>query len=528
MRKTLVATVLAVLCPMTGAADSPDQWAETEGWFTLHHDVMRSGRTHYSPAGPFKHVWHRKFFEGMLSAELEPIVAEGKVFLGDWGGKFYALDAFTGKEAWTRQAVGGVRHAACYDPSNGTILYATIGDRTGGAVVSRKAATGELAWEFRPHTRGGFATSPALYDRKVYIGGRDKVLYCLDARTGKKLWTHRAAGIYLQTCAARDGRVVVAAEDMIPRCFDARTGDVFWEGPKMRGDTVRFYYPVFWKDTVIFRTAAPDNEINRYQSIVQAGAGEDGKKLAEVHEKYEWSKEYFDWNSRKYKLYTPEKYAAEQKYVMKAITEGRLQKTFYMLSVSDGKERMITSVGYSGSENGYSTPTPPCVDAAGNLYVLYKTFYTQYEYPIRAFDCIGTLDYETGIPKMLPRTPPGHRSLFPITADEANMFTWGGGADGRLYNTHDHNFAYWEAATRRVLVGFAPKTRAETWGGILLTGQRKDLMRNVPHFHLESPGAHLAINNEWNGTSCGSVAIYEDHVWWTTGSMIVCLEGASK
>lgn len=502
-----------------------DAWSPTEGWFTLHHDVARSGRTNYSPGAPFQYAWHRRFFEGMLSPENEPIVAEGLVFVGDWGGKFYALEAFSGREVWTASAPGGVRHSACY--GDGKIYFATIGDRTGGSVLCLKASTGEKLWEFKPGTRGGFVTSPALYKGKIFLGGRDKVLYCLDAATGAKVWTFTAGGIYQQTCAAKDGRVCVSAEDMIPRCFDAASGKVLWEGAKMQSDSCRFYYPVFWRDTVIFRVCGADSEINRAQDIIEK-ATEDGRLARETRDKYKWSKPHWDFINSKYQRFTPERFKQEQEFMREQIAAGNALKSFYMLNVSDGKERLVTSVCFAGSENGYSTPTPGPIDASENFYVLFKTLYTQYEYPIRAYDCIGTLDYQTGLPAMLPKATPSVGSALPITGDEVNNFTIAG---DKLFDTHDHVLAYSDMKTKTVVPAFSSH-QTESWGGVLLCYGNAGIYSNPkvdshPLLKLESPTSHLTINNEWNGASRGAVAIYKDHVWWITGSLLVCLKGVA-
>jgi outer membrane protein assembly factor BamB len=519
-----IGVLLPFLSPQSKSAES-DAWAPTEGWFTLHHDVQRSGRTKDSPGAPFQPVWHRTFFEGMISPETEPIVAEGLVFFGDWGGTFHALDAYSGKDAWTAKAPGGVRNAAAYD--NGRIYFATLGDRAGGSVVCLKAKTGELLWEFKPGTRGGFATSPALYKGRVYLGGRDRTLYCLDAVTGAKAWTYTAGAPYLQSCALRGDAVYVAAEDMIPRCFDALGGKLLWEGAKMQSDSCRFYYPVFWRDTVIFRTCAPDSEINVCQDIIEK-ATEDGKLSREMREKYRWNKDHHAFIESKWKRYTPEKYAQEQETMREQIKAKVAMQTIYVLNVADGKEKMLTSVCYAGSENGYSTPTPGPVDFDGNFYVLYKTLYSQYEYPIRSFDCIGTLDYESGIPVMLPKETPGHGSALPITADEVNNFVVAG---DKLIDTHDHVLSYYDLKTKKVVAGFSSH-QTESWGGMMLcfldsSGPLNPEVKSHPLLKLETPTTHLTINNEWNGTSRGSVAIYKDHVWWITGSMVVCLKGTS-
>jgi hypothetical protein len=319
--------------------------------------------------------------------------------------------------------------------------------------------------------------------------------------------------------------MIVAAEDMVPRCFDAATGREVWASQKMLGDSVRFYYPVFWRDTVVFRTCGPDDEISRAQELVVRSAGEDGERHARIFKENAWEAPYWNWVRERYKLFTRDKHLAEQHKVREGIENGEALKTFYCLRVADGQEHVKTSITYSGSENGYSVPTPPCVDGDGNLYVLFKTLWTQFQYPIRSFDCLGTLDYETGIPWPLEKAEPGHRSILPITADEANMFTFGG---NRLYDTHDHTFAYWDRDTK-TFGAFAPKSRTETWGGILLTTQQQKMPANDIRFAPQyGPHATLLISTEWNGTSRGSGAIVGDYVWWATGSMIVCLKGAGE
>lgn len=485
---------------------------------------MRSGRTHFSPAAPFKLVWYNKYFDEGISTEVEPIIAEGKTFFGTLKGVFYALNAETGETEWKKTATGGVRHAASY--ADGIIVYATLGDQSGGSVVARKAKDGEELWSHKT-ARGGFVNNPLLYDGAVYIGDRLGNLWALELKSGKVLWSHKFDAPFLQSCAARDGIVCVAAEDMIPRAFDAKTGKALWTGKRMDGDSVRFYYPVFWKDTVIWRTPAGEYEIPRIQSRVQE-ATEDGKEWTEMKNKHGWSKEYYEAENAWHKRYTPEKHEVEQKVIREYIQDGKIMRTFYMLKVSDGTDKMFTSIPYAGSENGYSVPTPAPIDFDGNLYVLYKSIYSQWTYPIRFFDSIGILDYKSGLPEMLERAEPARKGYFPITADEVNMFTVGG---NKLYNTHDHNFVYYDMDKKKVIFAFAPKSHQETWGGILVTHQggqyygEKDFRVVDDMFPLEGTRHGLTTYNEWNGTACGSVAIWKDKVYWRTGNMIICLRG---
>src|SRR5262249_17462553 len=52
--------------------------------------------------------------------------------------------------------------------------------------------------------------SPAVYDRRIFIGSYDDVFYALDAATGNVNWTFRAAGPISGSAAVGDGLVYFA------------------------------------------------------------------------------------------------------------------------------------------------------------------------------------------------------------------------------------------------------------------------------------------------------------------------------
>lgn len=57
----LLAAVFLVLILGGIVVHGDDGWQPTEGWYTLHHDVMRMGRTQDSPGVPFGYVWHKEY-----------------------------------------------------------------------------------------------------------------------------------------------------------------------------------------------------------------------------------------------------------------------------------------------------------------------------------------------------------------------------------------------------------------------------------------------------------------------------------
>ncbi|MGC1121936.1 MAG: PQQ-binding-like beta-propeller repeat protein [Candidatus Methanofastidiosia archaeon] len=61
--------------------------------------------------------------------------------------------------------------------------------------------------------------SPTVADGKVYIGSIEGVIYCLDAETGEVLWTHQTGGEIRSAPAVVDGKVLISSTDGRLYCF---------------------------------------------------------------------------------------------------------------------------------------------------------------------------------------------------------------------------------------------------------------------------------------------------------------------
>ncbi|MBI4486321.1 MAG: PQQ-like beta-propeller repeat protein, partial [Acidobacteria bacterium] len=73
------------------------------------------------------------------------------------------------------------------------------------------AATGKGAWTFA--TRARVDSSPVVAAGRVYVGSSDGRLYVLDAVSGKKLWEFDAGAGITASPAVAAGRVIVGAQD---------------------------------------------------------------------------------------------------------------------------------------------------------------------------------------------------------------------------------------------------------------------------------------------------------------------------
>jgi eukaryotic-like serine/threonine-protein kinase len=181
-----------------------------------------------------------------------PAVQRGVVYFASYDGKFYAVDASTGKLKWKFQTAGEHRFTAKHihgslpeaeampDPFDyylssptlsGDSVYFGSGD---GNVYSLDASSGKLNWKFQ--TGDVVHASPAVVDGTVYIGSWDSNFYALDAATGKEKWrfktgvdpdTHNQVGIQ-SSAAVADGLVYFGCRDSNFYALDAATGQLKW------------------------------------------------------------------------------------------------------------------------------------------------------------------------------------------------------------------------------------------------------------------------------------------------------------
>ncbi|MEE8460848.1 MAG: PQQ-binding-like beta-propeller repeat protein [Acidobacteriota bacterium] len=116
-----------------------------------------------------------------------------------------------------------------------------------GAVYALNTRTGERKWKYEmaSTTARGQRRAPAMgrgaqyYEGRLYFGDSAAVMHCLDAATGKQIWTQsvqvdtdktRPVRIH-SACAAFDGKIYVGTVGQMNRalCLDADTGAIRWQ-----------------------------------------------------------------------------------------------------------------------------------------------------------------------------------------------------------------------------------------------------------------------------------------------------------
>lgn len=169
-------------------------------------------------AGPLTDPW-----DFYLSS---PLVHAGRVYVGSSDQRVYALDAASGKLAWTFRTGGMVHSSPALAGPN------IVVGSWDGAVYALDAASGEERWRFQTRTEQkasvmlGVQASPSTDGDTVYIGARDAHLYALDAVSGALKWRYDAQGSWIVGTAAqdRDSVYVGSSDTNVLLALDKRSG----------------------------------------------------------------------------------------------------------------------------------------------------------------------------------------------------------------------------------------------------------------------------------------------------------------
>ncbi|MDX6425662.1 MAG: hypothetical protein QOD52_1067 [Gaiellaceae bacterium] len=176
---------------------------------------------------PFRRVWT---WHGGALLEFPPVVADGRLFLSTFDGRFYALDARTGRAVWrwNSNRCGWASPAI----AGGLVIQTFIGrscalDVPGadGEVVAFDRHTGAIRWR---RTIGPTESSPLVANGLVYVGDWSGHVTALDVRNGATRWTFRTGGAVKSSPALAGGRIVIGSYDGHVYALDARTGRLVW------------------------------------------------------------------------------------------------------------------------------------------------------------------------------------------------------------------------------------------------------------------------------------------------------------
>jgi len=458
-------------------------------WPTLRGDTERSGTVRTVPPGPYRRAWVRHFAGDRMGSAMEPIVADGRVYLATHRGDVMALKMETGEPLWRFHARGAFLHSPAY---SGGILVAGSAD---GNLYGLEAASGKPRWSVSVGV-GGFSASPTIGGGAVLIGSRGGEFLAADLHSGRVLWRQSFGAPIRQTAAFAEGRVYFMAEDLRVRSIELGSGRVVWTSDPLVGQTARDYYPVLvrsggrlkvivltnsvvnistrmWRDTqCIFKSAGMSVEVSQEgRGKIQAYARRDDAQG------------------------TPELWAKEQADILQYLKNDPSARSMFIFDAEGGRAAppppVLGVVGNGG------LPTPPVVLPDGRLLVFYRSVYGNWNLGYHVLVALGLLDLEKN--RIEPffhahgKQPPWN--TFWGTADESQNFV---AAENAFLVVHMDTLSRFDRSSGQLSLVAGNR---DSWGGF----------RNLPW-----------ARNEWHGPARGGTAIVGDRLYWLTGSRIHC------
>ncbi|WP_086869021.1 outer membrane protein assembly factor BamB family protein, partial [Streptomyces viridochromogenes] len=145
-----------------------------------------------------------------------PAVTGGGVYLADYLGTVYALDATDGRDRW--------RIATEARASTEPVLVAAghVHVGSGKGLYTLDAVTGTPKWRFQ--AGGDIVGAPAVAEGRIHFGSTDHLLYTLKADDGRLRWKLATGGEITGSPVVRDGVVYACSKDRCVYALDAEKG----------------------------------------------------------------------------------------------------------------------------------------------------------------------------------------------------------------------------------------------------------------------------------------------------------------
>jgi eukaryotic-like serine/threonine-protein kinase len=220
-----------------------------------------SGTLHAVNARDGNGIWTYKTGSEIKSS---PVLVEDRILVGSYDEHLYCLSARKGELIWkfksegpvhcTPGVLGGMTYISGCDetfrairiPDGKEIFEIASGGYTGASpalmaqaayfgtfnneVLKMDLRTRRVVWRYQPPQRQfPFYSSAAVVENKVIMGGRDKWVHCLNAKTGKPLWTFATRARVESSPAVAGNRVYVGSNDGRFYVLNLANGAKLWE-----------------------------------------------------------------------------------------------------------------------------------------------------------------------------------------------------------------------------------------------------------------------------------------------------------
>ncbi|MFC3573000.1 PQQ-binding-like beta-propeller repeat protein [Streptomyces yaanensis] len=145
-----------------------------------------------------------------------PAVTGGGIYLADYLGTVYALDAADGRDRWRI----ATEARAAIEPVLVAAGHVHVG--SGKGLYTLDAVTGTPKWRFQ--AGGDIVGSPAVAEGRIHFGSTDHLLYTLKADDGRLRWKLATGGEITGAPVVKDGVVYACSKDRCVYALDAEKG----------------------------------------------------------------------------------------------------------------------------------------------------------------------------------------------------------------------------------------------------------------------------------------------------------------
>ncbi len=170
-------------------------------------------------------VWKTSLSDAI---EATPVIADGRVYVGDFEGKFVCLSLADGKQIWETKIPAAKAAAAV---GNGKVV---VGDLD-GLVHALDATTGKPLWQF--DLGGVIDSGPTLVDQHALIASQAGELVCLEVADGKEVWRYQTSDQIRCSPTVANGRVFLGGCDGQLHQVDVATGKAATDPVPLDGPT---------------------------------------------------------------------------------------------------------------------------------------------------------------------------------------------------------------------------------------------------------------------------------------------------
>jgi outer membrane protein assembly factor BamB len=188
-------------------------------WPIFRGDPQLTGRSSVALPDALTLLWTFRTEDEVRST---PVIGSGRLYVGSYDGKVYALTLARGEKVWAFDAGDAVEAPPLL--LDGTVYVGSLE----GRFFALDAETGAKKWEAPTDAKivgsANWAAGPEGQGKRILLGSHDSILRCFDAGTGEVLWSFEAESYINGAPAVWGDKVVFGGCDSNVYIISAETG----------------------------------------------------------------------------------------------------------------------------------------------------------------------------------------------------------------------------------------------------------------------------------------------------------------